>query len=121
MDKTFVQKRMMEYARDSEKSMEEISRKMGHSHGYVHNIAKGHFTPSLEEVLYFCTYLDIAPSDFFREESLTYDQQLLTAKIPSLPPGQVRLLLELVEQFKQQYNAPRRFVSERFSFTAMRR
>ena len=73
MDKTFVQNRMMEYARDSEKSMEEISRKMGHSHGYVHNVAKGHFTPSLEEVLYFCTYLDIAPSDFFREEPLTYE------------------------------------------------
>lgn len=100
MDKEFVQKRMMEYVKASGRSKSEISIKMGHAHSYLSSVAKGHFTPSLEELLYFCTLFKISPSDFFREKALTYDQQLLCSRVETLTPGQVRLLLELTEQFK---------------------
>ena len=101
MDKQFVQKRMMEYARDSEKSMRDISAKMGHSHSYLHNITKGRSAPSLEELLYFCSYLDIAPADFFREEPLTIAQQTAIHKLLRLSPAQTELVIQLMDQMKE--------------------
>ena len=53
MDKSFVQKRMMEYARQSSKSMAEISKKMGHRDNYISGVGNGRFEPKLDEVLYF--------------------------------------------------------------------
>lgn len=101
MDKEFVQKKMVEYVENSGRSKSEVSIKMGHAHSYLSSVAKGHFTPSLEEILYFCTLFHITPSEFFREEPLSVDQQLLCSKIESLSPPQVKLLLEIIEQFKK--------------------
>lgn len=101
MDKEFVKKRMMEYVENSGRSKSEISIKMGHTHSYLSSVFKDHFTPSLEEVLYFCTLFHITPSEFFREEPLTVDQQLLCSKVAGLSPPQVKLLLELIDQFKK--------------------
>lgn len=102
MDKQFVQKRMMEYARDSEKSMRDISAKMGHSHSYLNNITKGRSAPSLDELLYFCNYLEIEPADFFRKEPLSLQQQVAIKKMLGLPPQQLDLLIRLMDQLKTQ-------------------
>ena len=101
MDKEFIQKRMMEYVRNSGKSKSEISIKMGHAHSYLSSVAQGHFTPSLEELLYFCTLFHVTPAEFFREEPLTYDQQLLCSKVETLSPPQIKLLLDIIDQFKK--------------------
>ncbi len=101
MDKDFVKKRMIEYVENAGRSKSEVSLKMGHAHSYLSSVAKGHFTPSLEEIFYFCTLFHITPSEFFREEPLTVDQQLLCSKVASLSPPQVKLLLDLIDQFKK--------------------
>lgn len=101
MDKSFVQNRMMEYAKSSEKSMAEISKKMGREESYVSGAAKGRFEPKLSDVLLFCETLGIPPSEFFREEDLTLDQQRVCSFIRDLTPSQVRLILQFIDEFRK--------------------
>lgn len=103
MDKSFVQKRMMEYAKQSHRSMAEISEKMGHRNNYISGVGNGRFEPKLEEVLYFCELLDIAPSDFFREQDLTLDQQELCALVRKAKPGHVKLLIALLKELQNPF------------------
>ena len=103
MDKSFVQKRMMEYAKQSHRSMAEISEKMGHRNNYISGVGNGHFEPKLEEVLYFCELLDIAPSDFFREQELTLDQQELCALVRKAKPSHVKLLIAILKELQNPF------------------
>ena len=103
MDKSFVQKRMMEYAKQSHRSMAEISEKMGHRNNYISGVGNGRFEPKLEEVLYFCELLDIAPSDFFREQDLTLDQQELCAIVRKAKPNHVKLLLAFLKELQSPF------------------
>ena len=102
MDKSFVQARMMEYAKTSKRSMAEISKKMGHRGNYLSNALNGHFDPKLDELLFFCTLLGIEPADFFREEEVTLEQQQLIAKILSMTPSQVRAISQLADELLKQ-------------------
>lgn len=102
MDKSFVQKRMMEYAKQSSRSMAEISAKMGHRTNYISGVGNGRFEPKLEEVLYFCELLDIVPSEFFREQDeLTLDQQELCALVRKAEPAHVRILLDMIKELQK--------------------
>ena len=102
MDKSFVQKRMIEYARQSSKSMAEISKKMGHRDNYISGVGNGRFEPKLDEVLYFCELLDIVPSEFFREqEDLTLDQQELFALVRKAEPSHVKILLAMIKELQK--------------------
>ena len=102
MDKSFVQKRMMEYAKQSSRSMAEISAKMGHRTNYISGVGNGRFEPKLEEVLYFCERLDIVPSEFFREQDdLTLDQQELCALVRKAEPAHVRILLDMIKELQK--------------------
>ena len=103
MDKSFVQKRMMEYAKQSRRSMAEISEKMGHRNNYISGVGNGRFEPKLEEVLYFCELLDIAPSDFFREQELTLDQQELCALVRKAKPSHVKLLIAILTELQNPF------------------
>ena len=103
MDKSFVQKRMMEYAKQSHRSMAEISEKMGHRNNYISGVGNGRFEPKLEEVLYFCELLDIAPSDFFREQELTLDQQELCALVRKAKPSHVKLLIAILKELQNPF------------------
>lgn len=98
MDKSFVQKRMMEYAKASPRSLSEISKKMGHRGNYISNAASGRFEPKLDEVLYFCELLDISPADFFTEEPLTYDQQEAIALLRQLDSSDVKLIIPMLKR-----------------------
>lgn len=102
MDKSFVQKRMMEYAKQSSRSMAEISAMMGHRTNYISGVGNGRFEPKLEEVLYFCELLDIVPSEFFREQDdLTLDQQELCALVRKAEPAHVRILLDMIKELQK--------------------
>lgn len=103
MDKSFVQKRMMEYAKQSHRSMAEISEKMGHRNNYISGVGNGRFEPKLEEVLYFCELLDISPSDFFRDQDLTLDQQELCALVRKASPRHVKLLLSILKELQNPF------------------
>ncbi|MBQ8083784.1 MAG: helix-turn-helix transcriptional regulator [Clostridia bacterium] len=94
---------MMEYAKQSSKSMAEISAKMGHRTNYISGVGNGRFEPKLEEVLYFCELLDITPADFFREQELTLDQQELCAMVRKAKPSHVRLLIEVLKELQKPF------------------
>ncbi|MBQ1664413.1 MAG: helix-turn-helix transcriptional regulator [Clostridia bacterium] len=94
---------MMEYAKQSRRSMAEISEKMGHRNNYISGVGNGRFEPKLEEVLYFCELLDIAPSDFFREQDLTLDQQELCALVRKAKPSHVKLLIAILKELQNPF------------------
>ncbi|MBQ3995937.1 MAG: helix-turn-helix transcriptional regulator [Clostridia bacterium] len=94
---------MMEYAKQSRRSMAEISEKMGHRNNYISGVGNGRFEPKLEEVLYFCELLDIAPSDFFREQELTLDQQELCALVRKAKPSHVKLLIAILKELQNPF------------------
>lgn len=101
MDKTFVQKRMMEYARDCDRSMAEISKKLGRDESYISGATKGRFEPKLSDVLGFCELLKIAPTDFFREQDLTWKQQLAISLIPQMTDNQLDLIIGQMEELNR--------------------
>ncbi|MBO7690354.1 MAG: helix-turn-helix transcriptional regulator [Clostridia bacterium] len=99
MDKSFVQNRMLEYAKNSGRSLSEISKKMGHRSNYISGAVSGHFEPKLEEVLYFCEILGVNPSDFFQEEPLSLEQQQVCQKIRRISKGQLKIIQSLLDEF----------------------
>lgn len=101
MDKKFIQDRMLEYALNSDKSMAEISKKMGKEDGYISNATKGRFEPKLTEVLSFCEILGITPSEFFEEERMTLEMQQVCSQMRNLTKTQVTLLRSMAEQMVQ--------------------
>lgn len=101
MDKKFIQERMLEYALNSDKSMAEISKKMGKEDGYISNATKGRFEPKLTEVLSFCDILGITPSQFFEEERMTLEMQQVCSQMRNLTKTQVTLLRSMAEQMVQ--------------------
>lgn len=104
MDKSFVQKRMMEYAKASPRSLAEISKKMGHRGNYISNAASGRFEPKLDEVLYFCELMDIEPSEFFSEEPLTYEQQEAITLLKQLDSPDLRVIIDLLKRLLSYKN-----------------
>lgn len=107
MDKSFVQKRMMEYAKASDKSLAEISQKMGHSSNYISNACSGRFDPKIEEILYFCELLHIKPSDFFSEEDFSPEHQEAISLLRQLDVPAVKAVIEMMKQLIRYKN--RRF------------
>ncbi len=99
MDKSFVQNRMLEYAKASGRSLSEISKKMGHRSNYLSGAISGHFEPKLEEVLYFCEIIGVAPSDFFREEPLSLEQQMAFQKIRRISKAELKIIDLLLNEF----------------------
>lgn len=101
MDKQFIQERMLEYVRNSDKSMAEISKKMGKEDSYISSATKGRFEPKLSEVLSFCEILGITPSEFFEEERMTLEMQQVCSQMRSLTKTQITLLRNMAEQMVQ--------------------
>ncbi|MBO7690198.1 MAG: helix-turn-helix transcriptional regulator [Clostridia bacterium] len=99
MDKSFVQNRRLEYAKSSGRSLSEISKKMGHRSNYISGAVSGHFEPKLEEVLYFCEILGVHPSDFFREEPLTLEEQQICQKIRRISKTQRKIIQLMLDEF----------------------
>ena len=101
VDKKFIQERMLEYALNSDKSMAEISKKMGKEDGYISSATKGRFEPKLSEVLVFCDILGITPAQFFEEDRMTLEMQQVCTKMRLLSETQVKLLQNMADQMVQ--------------------
>ena len=79
-------------------SEHQMSYKLGRSKGYVHNIANGKSTPSMECFLEICDYFQIDPAAFFMLCGDAYPPNLrqLILCLKDAAPEQIDLLLSTI-------------------------
>lgn len=65
MDESFVRKRIAEICVSKGLSEYKMSKELGHSKNYIHNITSGQTMPSISELLYICDFYNIEPKYFF--------------------------------------------------------
>jgi transcriptional regulator with XRE-family HTH domain len=67
VDPGFIKKRITELRKRLGVSEHKMSLDLGHTRGYIHNIAtpKNKTLPSVTELLKICDYLNVTPQEFF--------------------------------------------------------
>lgn len=65
LDVDFIRKRITDLRVKKGISEYKMSLDLGHSRSYIQNIVSGRSLPSVEEFLYICEYLNVAPKAFF--------------------------------------------------------
>ncbi len=83
-------------------SARNMSLSLGQGASYINGIENGHNLPSMTLFFYICEYLEIAPEDFFSEES--DDPAALKPIIEdlkNLKQDQIDVLAAMLEQMKK--------------------
>ena len=80
----FVKNRITELRMKEDISEYALSKKLGHSKGYIYNISSGRALPPLKEFFEICRYFKLTPKEFFDTD--VDDPQMLA---------------EVIEGFKQ--------------------
>ena len=76
-----------------------MSYDLGHSKGYINNIASGKALPSLAELFAICDYFQITPSEFFDMEVQNPEiTKELLSEIKRLSSDDLQLVISLVRR-----------------------
>lgn len=103
MNLEFVRKRITDLRIKKGVSEYKMSLDLGHSRSYVQSISSGRSSPSIQEFLYICDYLEVSPSTFFDEKA--YDPILLQKAyegMRELSDKDLLTLISLINRFKEK-------------------
>ena len=64
----FVKNRITELRMKEDISEYTLSKRLGHSKGYIYNISSGRALPPLKEFFEICRYFKVTPKEFFDTE-----------------------------------------------------
>lgn len=102
MEYSFIQQRITELRMKKGVSEYRMSLDLGHSRSYIQNIASGRSKPSIEEFLYICEYLNVAPKAFFDEKEV---EPILIQKavdgMRTLSDKDMLILIGLIDRLKE--------------------
>lgn len=68
MELDFIRQRITALRMKKGVSEYKMSLDLGHSRSYIQHIVCGRSSPSIQELLYICDYLEVSPSEFFEEK-----------------------------------------------------
>jgi len=102
LDIDFIRKRITELRIKKGVSEYKMSFDLGHSRSYIQNIVAGRSLPSIEEFLYICEYLNVAPKAFFDD---TQAEPILVQKaldgMRGLSDKDLLTLIGLIDRLKE--------------------
>ena len=84
-------------------SAREMSLSMGQGHGYIGQLERKAYLPSMTVFFFICDYLGIKPQDFFNDEveyPVVFNELIEYAK--QLSEEQLKTVLELIKSFAKK-------------------
>ena len=104
MDKQFIQNRYAAIRMAHHISARKLSLELGQSSEYINQIENGKCMPSIENLLNFCDYFGITPSEFF-DETLKYPVQYknIIGELNHLSPDDCELILNLLKSMNRYH------------------
>lgn len=103
MNEKFVQNRISQLRVSKGVSEYQLSRDLGHSKSYIHNITSGKYLPSMSEFLYMCDYFGITPQQFFDDGTTNpiLIQKALDG-MKDLPDRDLLTLIAVIDRFNEK-------------------
>ena len=103
MNEEFVQNRISQLRVSKGVSEYQLSRDLGHSKSYIHNITSGKSLPSMSEFLYMCDYFGITPQQFFDDGTTNpiLIQKALDG-MKDLPDRDLLTLIAVIDRFNEK-------------------
>ncbi|MBQ5311668.1 MAG: helix-turn-helix transcriptional regulator [Oscillospiraceae bacterium] len=102
MNEDFIRERLTALRLQKNISEYRLSFDLGHSKGYIQNIASGRAMPSMSEFLYICDYFGITPAQFFDEGDV---HPVLTGAISKelegMSESDLELILSVIKRIKK--------------------
>lgn len=97
----FIRQRITELRLRKGVSEYKMSRKLGHSRGYIYNISSGKALPPMKEFIAICDYFGITPEEFFKEDN-KYPEliQKILKELQSLSDEQLLFILSTINHIK---------------------
>ena len=104
MDKQFIQNRYASIRMAHQISARKLSLELGQSSEYINQIENGKSMPSIENLLNFCDYFGITPSEFF-DETLKYPIQYknIINELNQLSPDDCELIFCLLKSMNRYH------------------
>jgi transcriptional regulator with XRE-family HTH domain len=101
IDATFFKNRLEELRKKKGVSRCQVSKAMGRSRNYIHNIVAGNGFPSMTEFFAICEYFEVSPQDFFdsgMKSPLLISE--ITGKIRNFNAPALSLVLSIVNSIE---------------------
>ena len=99
----FVKNRITELRIKEDISEYQLSRNLGHSESYIHNISSGRALPPLKELFNICSYFGLTPQQFFDTE--IDDPQMVAEAMEGfkqLSERDQQTILDLINSLKEK-------------------
>lgn len=102
IDESFISKRISELRIQKNVSARDMSLSLGQSESYINKIENQRTLPSMSGFLYICEYLQISPSDFFKDniENPMMTKELIS-EINKLSADKSKVILDLIRVFNK--------------------